>query len=201
METSVICKYMWICVHVTPLDSTVHSDLMYLFCLLWPALCTHRLLSVPAASALLSTSIHHCHTCPNAGPLLNHSLPYLDLQDRARQGSGKLYSSATLHLPVPRVWRLDAIWKCVSWNWSCYIIYTMLYKWHQALNPTLIGWIEVKWDTFGHWDDWEKIAQLCKLCCGINNSINYNGSRLVLTHRTAQSVKAGYLWLASNVSA
>lgn len=90
METSVICKYMWICVHVTPLDSAVHFGLMYLFCLLWPALCTHRLLSVPAASALLSTSIHHCHTCPDAAPLLNHSLPYLDLQDRAGQGSSKL---------------------------------------------------------------------------------------------------------------
>ncbi len=63
---------------------------LYLFCLLWPALCTHRLLSVPAASALLSTSIHHCHTCPDAAPLLNHSLPYLDLQDRAGQGSSKL---------------------------------------------------------------------------------------------------------------
>lgn len=97
METSVICKYMWICVHVTPLESAVHFGLMYLFCLLWPALCTHRLLSVPAARALLSTSIHHHYTCPDAGPLLNHSLPYLDLQDRPGQGRAGQGSSKLQH--------------------------------------------------------------------------------------------------------
>lgn len=183
METSVICKYMWICVHVTPLKSAVHFGLMYLFCLLWPALCTHRLLSVPAARALLSTSIHHHYTCPDAGPLLNHSLPYLDLQDRPGQGrAGKQQTSiATLHfhcLPVPKVWGLDGIWKGVDWNWSCYIIYTTLCKWHQALNPTLIH-------------------PPCETCRSINSSIDYNRSGLVLTPNKSSKCSSSRLFMVA----
>lgn len=112
METSVICKYMWICVHVTPLDCAMHFCLMYLFCLLWPALCTHRLLSVPAARALLSTSIHHHYTCPDAGPLLNHSLPYLDLQDRPGQGRAGRQQTTALQHCISTAYQFP---KCEGW--------------------------------------------------------------------------------------